>query len=124
MVEIYNSELLEEAGLVAICDDDSVTIYTLAELTNGFKKGDIIVKKDEHLNAFSMACCMCRYCGFNGEALETDAFYIRRKNGEVEKYKRYYPMTGLGYTREYRLATEEEKEFFNKEIEKASYIEW
>ena len=33
-------------------------------------------------------------------------------------------MTGLGYTREYRLATEEEKEFFNKEIEKASYVEW
>ena len=123
MVEIYNSELLEEAGLVAICDDDSVTIYTLAELTNGFKKGDIIVKKDEHL-MFGNKCCMCRYCGFNGEALETDAFYIRRENGEVEKYKRYYPMTGLGYTREYRLATEEEKEFFNKEIEKASYVEW
>jgi len=124
MVEIYNSELLEEAGLVAICDDDSVTIYTLAELTNGFKKGDIIVKKDEHLNVFGMECCMCRYCGFNGEALETDAFYIRRENGEVEKHKRPYPMTGLGYTREYRLATEEEKEFFNKEIEKASYVEW
>ena len=123
MVEIHNSELLEEAGLVAICDDDSVTIYTLAELTNGFKKGDIIVKKDEHL-MFGNKCCMCRYCGFNGEALETDAFYIRRENGEVEKYKRYYPMTGLGYTKEYRLATEEEKEFFNKEIEKASYIEW
>jgi len=123
MVEIYNSELLEEAGLVAICDDDSVTIYTLAELTNGFKEGDIIVKKDEHL-LFGMERCMCRYCGFNGEALETDAFYIRRKNGEIEKYKRPYPMTGLGYTREYRLATEEEKEFFNKEIEKASYIEW
>ena len=124
MVEIYNSELLEEAGLVAICDDNSVTIHTLAELTNGFKEGDIIVKKEEHLNAFSMECCMCRYCGFNGEALETDAFYIRRKNGEVEKHKRYYPMTGLGYTREYRLATEEEKEFFNKEIEKASYVGW
>ena len=123
MVEIYNSELLEEAGLVAICDDDSVTIYTLAELTNGFKEGDIIVKKDEHL-MFGNKCCMCRYCGFNGEALETDAFYIRRENGEVEKYKRYYPMTGLGYTKEYRLAAEEEKEFFNKEIEKASYIEW
>ena len=123
MVEIYNSELLEEAGLVAICDDDSVTIYTLAELTNGFKKGDIIVKKDEHL-MFGNKCCMCRYCGFNGEALETDAFYIRRENGETEKYKRYYPMTGLGYTKEYRLATEEEKEFFNKEIEKASYVEW
>ena len=124
MVEIHNSKLLEEAGLVAICDDDSVTIYTLAELTNGFKKGDIIVKKDEHLSLFRMECCMCRYCGFNGEALETDAFYIRRKNGEVEKYKRHYPMTGLGYTKEYRLATEEEKEFFNKEIEKAYYVEW
>ena len=120
MVEIYNSELLKEAGLVAICDDNSVTIHTLAELTNGFKEGDIIAKKDEHLNVF----CICRYCGFNGEALETDAFYIRRKNGEVEKYKRPYPMTGLGYTKEYRLATEEEKEFFNKEIEKASYVEW
>lgn len=124
MVEIYNSELLEEAGLVAICDDDSVTIYTLAELTNGFKKGDIIVKKDEHLKVFGNECCMCRYCGFNGEALETDAFYIRRGNGEVEKYKRPYPMTGLGYTREYRLATEEEKEFFNKEIKNARYVEW
>ena len=123
MVEIYNSELLEEAGLVAICDDDSVTIHTLAELTNGFKKGDIIVKKDKYLNLF-MECVMCRYCGFNGEALETDAFYIRRKKGEVEKYKRPYPMTGLGYTRDYRLATEEEKEFFNKEIENASYVDW
>lgn len=120
MVEIYNSELLEEAGLLAICGEDSVTIYTLAELTNGFKNGDIIVKKDEH----RMGCCMCRYCGFNAEALETDAFYIRRKNGEVEKYKRPYPMTGLGYTKEYRLATEEEKEFFNKEIKNASYVEW
>ena len=124
MVEIYNSELLEEAGLVAICDDDSVTIYTLAELTNGFKRGDIIAKGDEHLDVLSAECIMCRYCGFNGEALETDAFYIRRKNGEVEKYKRHYPMTGLGYTKEYRLATEEEKEFFNKEIEKAYYVEW
>jgi len=123
MVEIYNSKLLEEAGLVAICDDDSVTIYTLAELTNGFKKGDIIIKKDGHLSVFS-ECCMCRYCGFDGEALETDAFYIRRKNGEVERHKRPYPMIGLGCTKEYRLATEEEKEFFNKEIEKASYIEW
>ena len=58
MVEIYNSELLENAGLVAICDDDSVTIYTLAELTNGFKKGDIIVKKAEHLSflAWSVVC--------------------------------------------------------------------
>ena len=118
MVEIYNSELLENAGLVAICDDDSVTIYTLAELTNGFKKGDIIIKKDGHLNV------LCRYCGFNGKVLETDAFYIRRKNGEVEKHKRPYPMTGLGYTKEYRLATEEEKEFFNKEIENAGYVEW
>ena len=124
MVEIYNSELLEEAGLVAICDDDSVTIYTLAELTNGFKKGDIIVKKDEYLSIFDNNCCMCRYCGFNGKALETDAFYVRHKNGEVEKHKRHYPTTGLGYTREYRLATEEEKEFFNKEIEHASYVEW
>jgi hypothetical protein len=124
MVKIYNSELLENAGLVAICDEDSVTIYTLAELANGFKKGDIIVKKDEHLKVFGNECCMCRYCGFNGEVLETDAFYIRRKNGEVEKYKRPYPMTGLGYTKEYRLATEEEKEFFNKEIENASYVEW
>lgn len=124
MVEIYNSELLEEAGLVAICDDDSVTIYTLAELTNGFKNGDIIAKGDEHLDVLRAECIMCRYCGFNGEALETDAFYIRRKNGEVEKHKCPYPMTGLGYTKEYRLATEKEKEFFNKEIEKASYIEW
>ena len=49
MVEIYNSELLENAGLVAIRDDNSVTIYTLAELTNGFKKGDIIVKRNRDI---------------------------------------------------------------------------
>lgn len=100
MVEIHNSELLENAG-----------------------KGDIIVKKDDLLSVFCYECCMCRYCGFNGEELETDAFYIKRKNGEVEKHKRPYPMTGFGYTREYRLATEEEKESFNKEIENASYVE-
>lgn len=124
MIEIYNSELLENAGLVAICDDESVTIYTREELTNGFKKGDIIAKKEEYLKVFDMDSCLCRYCGFDGKALNTDAFLIKRGDGTTETYNRYFPMKGLGYTDEYRLATPEEKEYFEREIKNAEYIDY
>ena len=124
MVEIYNRELLEKAGLVAICDADSVTIYTIEELTNGFNDGDIIVKKKESCNIFSIVCYMCRYRGIYDGRLNTDAFYIKRKDGTIEKHNRLWPLSGLGNAKEYRLATQEEKEFFNKEMETASYIDY
>jgi hypothetical protein len=123
MIEIYNEELLEKAGLVAIRDDNSVTIYTLAELTNDFKVGDIIVKEGEKLDGH-VECIICRYCGYDGTALLTDAFYIRFKDGTINKHNRYYPMIGLGYTSEYRLATEIEKSFFFSELKTATYIDY
>ena len=112
MVEIYNDDLLEKAGLLVYRGEDYITIYTNEMASGGFENGDIIISKDGNI--------MCRYRYYEltsvGSVVHTDEFLIKRDGGRIEKHRRESPQSGIGYVNNYRLATYVETKFFQQEM--------
>lgn len=115
MVEIYNKELLDMFGLLAYCDENSVTLYSDKQATNGFKDGDIIISIDKKF--------ICRYKGYElskfGSVVLTDAFLIKNEDGVVDKHIRFKPQSGIGYVSNFKLAENEDIEYFNEQMQDA-----